>query len=142
LNQAAGHSSVKAALNIDWDDKREQQRALERLLDDAASLKAWVERNIGDDTDVPLPEALVLLARVIQQDLEPDPGGGDRSRIRRGTTPDRRISIEDGEMRHGRKSKSKTINGYKPHIATDVDSGLILATSVRPVNEREFQAER
>ncbi|MFT7580321.1 MAG: hypothetical protein ACI9MR_001990 [Myxococcota bacterium] len=81
-----GHSSVKAALDIDWDDKREQQRALERLLDDAATLKAWVDKNIGDDTDVPLNEALNLLARVIQQDLEPDPGGGDRSRIRDTTT--------------------------------------------------------
>ena len=36
---------------------------------------------------------------------------------------DRRVSIEDKEMRHGRKSKSKRFNGFKRHIATDVDRG-------------------
>jgi hypothetical protein len=45
---------------------------------------------------------------------------------------ERRVSIEDPEMRHGRKSKSKRFNGYKRHIATDLDrsdSGLRRDTS-------------
>lgn len=33
-------------------------------------------------------------------------------------------------MRHGRKSKSQLIDGYKRHIATDVDSGLVLACAL------------
>lgn len=49
--------------------------------------------------------------------------------------------MTDGEMRHGRKSKSRVINGFKRHVATDLDSGLILAATVRPANEREFAAE-
>ena len=59
----------------------------------------------------------------------------------KGQTKNRRISIEDGEMRHGRKSKSRVINGYKRHIAADIDSRLILAATVRPANQREFEAE-
>jgi len=136
-----GHSSVKAALDIDWDDKAEQQHALERLLDDAAALRAWVTKNLEWEAKAPpVKEALDLLALVIQQDIEPDPDGGG-SRIRRGTAKDRRISIEDQEMRHGRKSKSRPINGFKRHIATDIGSGIILAATVRPANEKEFMAE-
>lgn len=30
-------------------------------------------------------------------------------------------------MRHGRKSKSKTIKGYKRHVATDLESDAIVA---------------
>jgi len=30
---------------------------------------------------------------------------------------DRRISVEDGQMRHGRKSKHQRIDGYKRHAS-------------------------
>ncbi len=60
--------------------------------------------------------------------------------MRRGVAPDRRISIEDAEMRHGRKSKSKRFNGYKEHIATSLDSGLIHACAVTPANVPEEEA--
>lgn len=45
-------------------------------------------------------------------------------------------------MRHGRKSSSRTINGYKQHIAVDLDHKLVLATSVRPANEPEHKASQ
>ncbi len=41
---------------------------------------------------------------------------------------------------HGRKSSSRTINGYKQHIAIDMNSKLILATCVCPANAPEHQA--
>jgi hypothetical protein len=53
---------------------------------------------------------------------------------------DRQISIFDDEMRHGRKSSSRTINGFKQHIAIELDSQLILATRARPANEPECKA--
>lgn len=40
-------------------------------------------------------------------------------------------------MRHGRKSKSKRFNGYKQHIANDVDTELIMACSVTAANRPE-----
>jgi len=43
-------------------------------------------------------------------------------------------------MRHGRKSKSKRFNGYKRHIATDLDTDLILACAVTPANRPEEEA--
>ena len=73
------------------------------------------------------------------QDLEPDPQGGG-SRIREGVAEDRRVSITDREMRHGRKSKSKRFNGFKRHIAADVDRGLILACAITPANRPEDEA--
>jgi hypothetical protein len=43
-------------------------------------------------------------------------------------------------MRHGRKSKSKRFNGYKRHVAADLDTDLILACAVTPANRPEEQA--
>jgi hypothetical protein len=74
------------------------------------------------------------------QDLEPEPEPGGGVRIKQGVAEDRRISVEDGEMRHGRKTKSKRINGYKRHVATDLDSKAILACSVLPANRPEHEA--
>jgi len=137
-----GHSSIKAALDIDWDDKADKAAALGQLLKDVAALRQWVGDNLADESKKPpLKDALDVLEQVVEQDIEPDPDGGG-SRIRRGTAKNRRLSIEDGEMRHGRKSKSRVINGYKRHIAKDIDSGLILAATVRPANEKEYAAEK
>jgi len=43
-------------------------------------------------------------------------------------------------MRHGRKSKSHRFNGYKEHIAADLDNGVILACAVTPANVPEEAA--
>jgi hypothetical protein len=37
-------------------------------------------------------------------------------------------------MRHGRESRSKRFNGFKSHVAMDIDSNLILACAVMPAN--------
>src|SRR4051812_27535605 len=57
-----------------------------------------------------------------------------------GVAVDRRVSVEDREMRHGRKSTSKRFNGFKRHIATDVDRGLIVACAITPANRPEADA--
>jgi len=73
------------------------------------------------------------------QDLEPDPDGGG-VRIRQVVTQDRRVSVEDGEMRHGRKSQSKRFNSFKQHIAAAVEQDLIVACTVTPANRPEVEA--
>ena len=56
-------------------------------------------------------------------------------------SPDRLTSLGDQEMRHGRKSKSKTFTGYKRHIAVDANiPGLICAVEVLPANLHEHEA--
>lgn len=134
-----GGKSLKAELDIDWDDAAAKAAALQRLLADVQRMRAFLDRRLQQaQKQPPLKEALQLLERVVSQDLEPDPGGG--MRIREGVARDRQISVTDPQMRHGRKSKSRVINGYKRHIARALDSPLILAACVRPANEPEQHA--
>jgi transposase len=52
---------------------------------------------------------------------------------------DRRISVEDPDMRHGRKSRSCLIDGYKRHILSDMDTDLIPAVGITPANAPEAE---
>jgi hypothetical protein len=47
---------------------------------------------------------------------------------------DRRISVEDKHMGHGRKSPSTLVDGDKRHVLTDLDSGLVCAVGITPAN--------
>lgn len=127
--------SVKAALDIDWSDPDERHDALQLVIAEAELLDAWVRRHLKEQAESPpVCDILELLRRVVEQDIEPDPdGGGDR--IRDGVAEDRIISVGDPEMRHGRKSKSKTIKGYKRHVI--ITNGFIVGTAVEPANRPE-----
>jgi hypothetical protein len=78
---------------------------------------------------------LEAIMTIRDQDLEQTKKDGVR--IREGVAVDRRISIEDAEMRHGRKSRSKRFDGYKEHIARDLDVPAIIACAVTPANRPE-----
>jgi hypothetical protein len=135
-----GHSSLKAALDIDWDDPDEQTRALRRLLDEVAALQRWVAEHLASQSkDSPLKEALEQLTRLVDQDVDPEPPDGV-ARIKQGTAKERQISIRDPQMRHGRKSRSQVIKGFKRFIARELDHGLILAATVQPANQPERDA--
>jgi len=140
--QLLGQSSIKAALDIDWSDVSEKREAINTLLKDVTSLRQWLGKQDESLTNNQyLKESLSLLEDVLVQNIEPDPDGGG-SKILDGTVSDRRISISDGDMRHGRKSSSRTINGFKQHIAIDLDHKLVLATLVRPANESEHRSDQ
>lgn len=137
---ALAASSVKRGLDIDWNDPEQKAEAIGLLVAQIGRLEAWVRDKLGQRAELPpLSEQLATLARLREQDLEPDPGGGG-PRIRQGVAEDRQISIEDPEMRHGRKTKSRTFNGYKSHLAADVDTELILACAITPANAPESDA--
>jgi hypothetical protein len=134
-----GKSSIKAAIDIDWSDKAQKEGALQLLLEDVKKVMSWLKNK--DEwilASVEVDQSLALLRKRLKQDLERDPNGG--AKIKKGVAKDRQISIVDPQMRHGRKSSSRTINGFKQHIAIEMDSKLILATSMRPANEPEFAA--
>jgi hypothetical protein len=126
--------SIKAGLDIDWSDPRQKATAIQIVERQVASLVQWVERHLDDVVDAPLKSLFDAITTIRDQDLE-DVGGGVR--IREGVAKDRRISIEDAEMRHGRKSRSKRFDGYKEHIARDLDVPAILACAVTPANRPE-----
>lgn len=50
---------------------------------------------------------------------------------------DRRIGAADTDMRHGRKSRAVRFDGYKRHVLTDLDTGLIAAVGITPANVPE-----
>lgn len=134
-------SSVKKGLDRVWGTQTAMNDAITILVKQLDSLEAWVKKRLADEINrPPLQEHVETLRQLRNQDLEPDPSGSGRTRIREGTTEDRRISIEDKDMRHGRKSKSKRINGYKRHLATDLDTSLIVACAVTPANRPEQDA--
>ncbi len=146
LASAAGiavvlESSVKKALDVEWSDPDGKAQALETLMCQIDSLQKWIQEKLPQQMQQPpLKEHVDTLEQIRAQDLEPDPSGGGKRRIRKGVAAERRVSIEDPQMRHGRKSKSKLFNGYKRHIAIDLDTTLILAGAVLPANRPEGEA--
>jgi len=138
---ALAASSTKRGLDIDWNDPEQKATAIQKLVAQIDRLERWVRDELGAHAArPPLSDVLAMLAQLREQDLEPDPHGGGGPRIRRGVAEDRRISIADPEMRHGRKSKSRIFHGYKSHLASDVDTKLILACDITPANRHEADA--
>jgi hypothetical protein len=131
------YASTKAGLDRDWSDPGQRGHALEELLAQVDSLHRWLERTQLEN-ERPLQHYIEAIVQVRAQDTERDERG--RVRIRQGVAEDRRVSIEEPQMRHGRKSKSKRFNGYKQHVATDLNSDLILACAITPANRPEEEA--
>ena len=132
--------SVKRGLDINWGDPEEKADSIKTLTGQLELLEVFLKQHLAEEMNrPPLKDLVETLRQIVKQDLEPDPGGGGL-RIRDGVAEDRRVSVEDREMRHGRKSKSKLFNGYKRHIARDIDLHLIVACDVTPANKPEEEA--
>lgn len=131
------HKSIKAALDINWNDPEQKDEALDRLVGEVSNLHDWLERMQIAEQE-PLRPYIRAVAQVQQQDLES--GADGRVKLRQGVARDRRVSIQDEEMRHGRKTRNKRFDGYKEHIAADLDSGLIVACGLTAANRPEGEA--
>jgi hypothetical protein len=121
-----GHDYSKPGKpRIDWDDPQAKEGLVWALVNDANALVAA----IGDVTlDEPAASAVALLALVAGQDVEPAEGsdGTDgRWRIARKVAEDRVISTVDPQARHTRKSPEARRDGYRAHLATDPETGII-----------------
>ena len=126
-----GASSLKAALDRDWDDPAARDLALAEVLGFLDRVEAFAAASYGD----PAAAAAVAVARQVRdQDTDLT---GPAPALRRGVARGRRISVEDGQMRHGRKSRSVLFDGYKRHVLRDLDSGLIPAVGITPANVPE-----
>lgn len=122
--------------SINWRDPSEKARLIESLVKDGRSLFEAV-KNVADAPEE-IREAAELLNVVTEQDIEEDGGG---IRIKQGVARDRVISVVDPEMRHGRKSVSKKVDGYKVHLAAGGDGGdFITAVRVTAANKGEGAA--
>jgi hypothetical protein len=79
--------------------------------------------------------AAVAVARQVRdQDVDLT---GAAPALRHGVARDRRISVEDAQMRHGRKTRSVLFDGCKRHVLHDLDTALIPAAGITPANAPE-----
>jgi transposase len=128
-------SSLQAALDLDWDDPPARQQALGQVRAALDAVERWLTTQ-GEAAQAPRVVASMAAARQVQaQDVDAPPAGSPQ--LRRGVAPERRITIEDAEMRHGRKSRRQRIDGYKRQVLRDLESGVVRAVGVTPANVPE-----
>jgi transposase len=123
-------SSLKAALDTDWDDPAARDAALAQVLGMLDRVEAFAA-GAGSQAAA---GAVATARQVRDQDVDL---AGPAPALRRGVAKDRRISVEDAQMRHGRKSRSVLFDGYKRHVLRDLDTGLVPAVGITPANVPE-----
>jgi Transposase DDE domain/Transposase domain (DUF772) len=126
-----GATSLKAALDVDWDDPAARGQALAQVLGLLDRVEAFLTGVAGSGA---ARSCLQAAHQVRDQDVDRT---GPAPALRRGVAKDRRISVEDPEMRHGRKTRSVLFDGYKRHVLRDLDTGLVVAAGLTPANAPE-----
>ncbi len=132
-------TSLKAALDRDWDQQLQKDEALTLVLQVLHTVDAWVQQ-LGNPEDKAVADPVLAIAKQVEeQDVQISEKG--KASLVKGVAKDRRISVEDGQMRHGRKSRSVRVDGYKRHVLHDLDSGLIRAVGITPANVTASQCD-
>src|SRR6266542_129220 len=119
----------------DWDDPAAREALIDALVRDChAALAVLHDRHLP----APVAEAAALLALVAGQDVEH--GDDEIFRIARKVARDRTISTVDTQARHGHKSRRRTFDGYKTHLAVDPDDEMITEVALTPANTPDRDA--
>jgi len=129
-------ASLKAALAWDGDEPTARQQALTIVLEALHAVDHWVatQPTLGEAAPE-VAASMAVACQVPAQDVTCRPDGTPT--LRQGVAEERRMSVEDGEMRHGGKSRSLLIAGYKRQGLRDLESGLVVAVGVTPANVPE-----
>lgn len=138
--QMVSASSLKAALDLDWDNSVAKTQALTTILQALEQVEAWVQPQLSElekPEQTQFQASLAAASQVKAADVEEATDGSPK--LRTGVAKDRRISIEDEQMRHGRKSRSQRFDGYKRHVLTDLEHGLVRAVGITPANVAEAE---
>ena len=128
-------SSLKAALDLNWDDPEEKNLALSMVLGVLSKIETHLDKMPETKSHPVVRSSLEAAQQIKTQDVELDEQGAVK--LQKGVAKNRRITIEDQEMRHGRKNRSKRFDGYKRHILKDLDNGLVRAVGVTMANLAE-----
>ncbi len=91
-----------------------------------------------EETLLALP-SLSIAQQVQAQDVQVDEKG--KESLIKGVAKDRRISVEDSEMRHGCKSRSVLLDGYKRHVLHNPDTGLIRVVGITPAISEDLERQ-
>src|SRR5262249_47673988 len=95
-------------------------------------VETWLTK-LPEDQQSPKAQRYLDVAKHVKvQNVDEEAGT-----LIKGVAKDRRCSIEDEDMRHGRKSKSVLVDGYKRHVLHDLDSGLVRAVGITAANAPE-----
>ncbi|MEM9488254.1 MAG: transposase [Myxococcota bacterium] len=151
------HRSIKGCFGVQWDNEASRMAFLARLVADARLIRQQLlaeskdknsaddkgghdessgrdEMSEGEDELSPaLQDAIDTIDDIITHDIELD----EHQRvlgIRQQAAQDRRISLTDPNMRHGRKSASKLISGYKAQVVASLNHGFIVTLRVFGAN--------
>lgn len=131
-------ASLKAALDLDWDDPAAHDQAWALVRDRLDQFETGLEGQPAVLAEQPaVLTSLSAADQVRTQDVVTSDTG--KPTVRDGVAPDRRISLEDSQMRHGRKRRSQLVDGSKRHVLRDLDSGLVPAVGMTPANVPEAQ---
>src|SRR5947207_4765903 len=128
-------SSLKATLDCNWDQSRQKVQALSQVLSVLQTVEQWFSSLAEEDQISQAKYYLDTAQQVKKQNIEKDENG--KETLIDGVAKDRRISVEDEQMRHGRKSKSVLVNGYKRHVLHDLDTDMIRAVGITAANVPE-----
>jgi hypothetical protein len=119
--------SLKGRVSINWSDEAERNALLTSEINDVERIVKLANQALN-----PLPEdveeAIGLMRDVAYQDVEQQADG--TFKIVRGTARGRIVSITDPEARHGHKSSSQVITGFKTHTMGTIKSQFVTATVV------------
>src|SRR5579884_326630 len=119
--------SIKGTEVLDWSDEAAVRGVLCGVVCDATTVLTLCSQS-GDPL---VKKQAALLEQLLLQDVEViDTPQGPAAGLVEGTARGRIPSVTDPDQRHGRKSASKRFTGHKASVATDVDSGIILAVDV------------
>ena len=125
--RARDYKRTKA--DVDWADASSRRTELAALVGMARELLTATAANPD------CAEAAELLGRIVDQDVDMQPPDGGGPVIRQGVALDRVVSVVDPDMRHGRKSPSARVDGYKAHVLSDHDTELVLAVAATAAND-------
>src|SRR5260370_34831357 len=107
-----GGPSLKAALDLDWDDLAAREQALALVLHTLEAVESWVDAQPAA-ADPLVASSLAIAHQVQAQGVRPNdarpPGLGP------GVAPPRAISVEAGQTRHGPQSAHPAVAGDHRH---------------------------
>src|SRR5262249_25041530 len=116
-------------------DPAQRGQALVTVLSTLEQVEDWLGTSPPGCEHPGVSVSLAAAEQVRRQDVEMTAAGGPT--LRRMVAKERRMAIEDHEMRHGRKSKHHRIDGDTRHVLHDLDTGLVRAVGVTPANAPE-----
>ena len=100
-------SSLKAALDLNWDNPEERSEALGMVLGVLSQVETHLESEPEIKSEPVVRSSLEAAQQIKIQDVEVDDQG--QVKLRKGVAKNRRITIEDEEMRHGWKGETAFI---------------------------------